>query len=321
MQASRLAKIYDSCGCRHAARSSSSLRLTLLGSRSSSQRAPARLGFTLVAMGKGGVEHKELVIPLSLHVRQAASTVIADAGDYQLAVAGTQVTLNGIRSVPRDRLAYRWIQVDGPKVHAKVEDGWICVFVPEEPGLYRFLLVVAGDGAISEPSEVRVFAIEKGHSDGEKFSIAADSTGRGPGRANRIDHVEAMARESVKSLDGGPHLSPQLADAFSGVSERMSLYDSYQEVFSELSRRLEEVLPEDTEARTDWDRTVLEPLSAQVLRALKSEGLDLSRNGADAKRMTEAQKERLAATFQSIARGFKAAGGELPQPSAALGRR
>ena len=80
----------------------------------------------------------------------------ADAGDDQVGLIGREITLNGMRSEPRGQLAYRWIQTGGPTVRLKIEDSYVYSFVPTVPGHYRFALVVAANGEISEPDEVSV---------------------------------------------------------------------------------------------------------------------------------------------------------------------
>ena len=61
-----------------------------------------------------------------------------------------------MRSEPRGQIAYRWVQTGGPIVRLKIEEGYVYSFVPTVPGIYRFALVVAASGEISEPDEVCV---------------------------------------------------------------------------------------------------------------------------------------------------------------------
>ena len=106
--------------------------------------------------------------------------------------------------------------------------------------------------------------------------------------------------------EDGPRLSGELATAFDGVAEKMPLYESYEDLLSG-PRRLESILPSDGEFLGEWNRTVLEPLSGQIRRSLRTEGLDLARSSAVSRPMTGGQKARLAEIFHSIARGFRAA--------------
>jgi len=272
------------------------------------------LAFLLVVAGREGFDRKALDVPLVLHSRPSSSpAVVADAGDNQLGVVGHQVTLNGLRSTPRDRLAFRWIQVEGPKVRSKVEEGWIYAFTPDEAGLYRFLLVVAGDDAISEPAEVRVFVAPEAPSElGGRKSPRAPA--RKPSRTDQgasghEEPVEEFARTAVNALDDGPDRAAEMATAFEGVAGRLQLYATYEDVLSEMSRRLEGALPEGEKGRADWERSLLDPLSGHILRALRAEGLDLSRESSVRKPLNDAQKARLAGMFQAIARGLRAATG------------
>ena len=118
-------------------------------------------------------------------------------------------------------------------------------------------------------------------------------------------------------MGGESRIGEDLGAAFEGVAERMALYTSYDEVFSEISRRIDSVLPDAGESRTDLIQTVFEPLSAQILRSLRAEGLDLARTNAAKKPLSAGQKARLASTYQAIARGFKAASGRLAETTPA----
>ncbi len=133
----------------------------------------SELAFVLFASGRGGTDRTELVIPLVLHPGSGqSSALVADAGDDQTAVVEHRVTLNGLRSRQLThagdpgaqpgggRLAYRWIQVSGPAV-SLVEQSWVCIFTPHEPGHYRFLLVVAATGEISQPAAVDVWVTDQ----------------------------------------------------------------------------------------------------------------------------------------------------------------
>src|SRR5262245_2278704 len=120
--------------------------------------ATAPLGFLLVVGNREGVDTAVVAVPVetafaggATSAADPAASVRADAGDDQVGLVGHLITLNGLRSEPRGRLAYRWIQVGGPAVRARVQDAYICSFIPPAPGLYRFALVVAADGRISEP--------------------------------------------------------------------------------------------------------------------------------------------------------------------------
>ncbi|WP_337173042.1 hypothetical protein [Paludisphaera sp.] len=261
------------------------------------------LAFELVAAGRGGIDRAPLDIPLLLHAEPAPPVAVADAGDDQVAVVGRRVTLNGIRSKPRDRAAFRWIQVEGPPVTELVEESWICSFVPTAPGVYRFVLVIACDREISKPDEVLVSVMA---------SPPTAPRSRAPRRSGEAasTSIEAFARVRAESVAGGAELAPEVAEAFEGVESRLPLYQSYEETLSELSRRIESALPADDGVRDDWDRLVFEPLTERLIEAVRGAGLDLARPEARARPLSPQQKERLAEVFSGVARGFRSLGPE-----------
>jgi hypothetical protein len=262
------------------------------------------LEFALVVSGKEGVDRTTLKVPLLLHARPVIpSGLVADAGDDQIAIVGHQVTLNGIRSTPRENAAYRWIQIDGPKIRARVEEAWICTFVPEEPGVYKFLLVVGTGGAISEPSVVRVLV---------GGSLPAELVPE----SSRPDPIEGLAREGLAAVGGNPQLGVRLGGAFDSVAQRMALYTSYNDVFSEISRRLEVLIPTDPDECVRWDKHMIDPLADRIVRVMQSEGLNLHRSEAESRPLTENQKNRLSALFRSAARGFQGGVDRVADPSA-----
>ena len=50
------------------------------------------------------------------------------------------------------------------------------------------------------------------------------------------DPAEALARETLRGMGEESRIGEDLGAAFEGVAERMALYTSYDEVFSEISR-------------------------------------------------------------------------------------
>jgi len=260
------------------------------------------LAFHLVVAGRSGVDRKILEIPLDLHSRPSLPpVVVADAGDDQVAVVGHRVTLNGIRSTPRERTAYRWIQIAGAEVLEPIEEAWTYSFVPVEPGTYRFLLVVASEGVISRPDEVRVAVQAEGPSDVRPSA--------------RIDLVDRFTRGLIRSVEGGRAAADKLADAFEGLGERMSLYRTYEDLFSEASRRINAALPPDSSPCDEWDRLVFEPLSGQIVEGMRGAGLDLDRDEARIQPLSDDQKARLAALFRGIARGFRSGASDADAPA------
>jgi hypothetical protein len=253
------------------------------------------LAFRLIVSGKSGMDQTSLDIPLELHARPSLPPlVVADAGDDQTGVVGHRITLNGIRSRPRERAAYRWIQVAGPAVSEPVEEAWIYSFVPTEPGLYRFVLVVAAEGVISPPDMVSV-AVTAGPP-----AALADQPER-----QQQNPIAGQAHSRIRQIDDGLQYAHELATAFEDVAKRASVYSSYEELFSEISRRIDSALPREQTDREEWDRVVFIPLTKQIVQSLKQVGLDLNRDSAQTKPLSEVQKERLSALFLGIARGFR----------------
>lgn len=265
--------------------------------------------FHLVVAGRGGFDRAVLEIPVEQRSRpEMRAMVVADAGDDQVAVVGHRVTLNGIRSQPRSRLAYRWIQIEGRGVSDRTEEGCFYSFVPAEPGLHRFLLVVSSDGFISQPDEVRVSVLPQGEA---PPGLRSASRERGVHQKGDPDEAAAepalrQARQLLSTMAGGARTGRELAVAFEGIAGRISVYTTYGEVLSEISRRIDAVLPHGSVERAEWDRVVFEPLSQRIIRSLRPVGLDLSMDQSEDKSLTDEQKDTLAVLFRGIARGFRA---------------
>jgi hypothetical protein len=232
------------------------------------------------------------------------TTLKADAGDDQLAVVGRQVTLNGIRSTPRGKVGFRWIQVGGPKVLLKIEDRYIYTFVPHVTGTYRFVLVVAEGGEISEPSPVSVTAV----------ATPPAATGTPTASASsepEPEPLEAWMGKALATIDGGPSAAGKLAEAFDEVAGRLGLYRSYADAFSEMSRRLDEIVPEDPARRAPWLDRLFVPLSKRLVAAMLERGLDLRTPEGQGASWTDGQRDRLAELLRAMAAGCRAA---APKP-------
>lgn len=222
----------------------------------------------------------------------------ADAGDDNVGLVGRQITLNGVKSEPRGQVGYRWLQVGGPEVRLKVEDGYILTFVPETVGTYRFALVVAIDRVISEPDYVDVTI-------GTTPAPAAAPVA--PPAPPTIS-PEDQASAALRSVRGGSGSSTALADAFDGVADRIDLYDNAGEAFAELAKRLESILPAEPRRRSTWDERVFKPLTGRVIAELRAAGVDLGRPEGQSAPLADAQRERLEGVLRAIAEGFRAAG-------------
>lgn len=255
------------------------------------------LGFLLMVGNASGLDLAPVMIPVEGRAKGtvAAPELTADAGDDQVGYfLGRQLTLNGIRSEPRGTLGYRWLQVGGPPVMLKLQDGYTFSFVPQEPGLYRFALVVASGGIISEPDTVEITVLSQ-------LPPAALAGIRIPERLS----TEDLARSLLASLPDGAALSQKLCEAFEAVHERTDLYGSYADLFNELSRRIEKLLPQDPAQRSLWLQRLCFPLTQRLVEQLRLEGLDVTQARAQTEPLTEAQKKRLAGELGAMAAGLK----------------
>jgi hypothetical protein len=267
------------------------------------------LEFLLIVTNEAGVDRVRLKIPVEGRPAQAAESGLrADAGDDQIGVVGRQVTLYGGRSEPRGKVAYRWIQTGGPSVRLKLQESHVFSFVPDQPGTYRFALVVASGGAISEPDEVEVVTQAIGSPAPGPGPVAAPpraaAAARGPGS------LEEFVRSALAGLEGGPPAAAGLAEAFDGIAERSSLYTTYNGAFSELSRRTDGLVPEDPARRSVWIDRLFGPATTRLVEELRKEGLDLSSGAARDMPLTAAQRQRMAEVFRAIARGCREAARE-----------
>jgi hypothetical protein len=268
----------------------------------------SELAFVLFASGRGGTDRTELVIPLVLHPGAGRpGSLVADAGDDQTAVVEHRVTLNGLRSrqlapggdpgsQPGGRLAYRWIQVSGPAVPT-IEQSWVCMFTPREPGLYRFLLVIASNGEISQPDAVDIWVTNQ---------VPRELT---DGSVPQSDATPSKISAGLRAIPGGLAKASELATTFEEASRRIGLYTAYQDVQLDLSRGLLSIIPSGETSRAAWERALLNPLSQAIVRSMAPTGLDLSNPEADSLPLDDAQKQRLRALFIEIARGCRAAAG------------
>ena len=253
------------------------------------------LGFTLVAAGSSAVETATLLIPVAEIAMPpvATSTLLADAGDDQLAVVGRRVNLSGALSEPRGQLGYRWVQVGGPKVRLFSETEAIYSFVPHLPGVYRFVLVVASGRTISEPGEVSV-------------SVATPSAlpAESPAKVE-VEEMPETARRLLASVPGSGDLSATLSEVFDAVADRMDLYHSAAEMFQEMSRRLDAVVPSEPGARVVWAERMFTPLTSRLVSTFLAEGLDLRKPESQALELTLSQRARMAECFREAAEGFR----------------
>jgi hypothetical protein len=250
------------------------------------------LGFVLVVGNASGIDAKALTIEVEDPERDAAELALkADAGDDQSAKVGRKVVLNGVRSEPRGKIRYRWVQAGGPKVSLKSGDGPTASFVPVAAGSYQFALVVATTGGVmSEPSTVTI-------SVGGTIRASLD----GPSMA-----IDELARVSLSSIEGGSRYADDLSKAFDTVADGINSIRTFAEAMAETTRRLDVVVPREKERRAVWIEQLFAPLMTKLVAGLKDDGLDLAQPGAQAKALTPGQKARLAEQFRYAAAGLRA---------------
>ncbi|MDX2037443.1 MAG: hypothetical protein SFX72_12395 [Isosphaeraceae bacterium] len=277
----------------------------------------ARLEFLLVVSNEGGMDSVPLVVEVEGGTAPATvQNLRADAGDDQIAVIGRQITLNGGRSEPRGRIGYRWIQTAGPRVGIKLEQGAIFSFVPTAPETYRFALVVASEGAISEPDEVTVTTQlppgvagpasppSQPGSDSPAVRVNFDAPPM-PRDVSRQELLSDFVRNRLGEIGGGASKAAEVEEAFSTTIARMPLYGSYREIHAEMSRRLDTVVPRDEASRRLWLDRLFMPITSRLVDELKREGLDMTTpQGWDAT-LSPTQKARLTDVFQAVAIGAR----------------
>jgi hypothetical protein len=250
------------------------------------------LGFVLVIGNASGVDARALTIEVEDPERDATELGLkADAGDNQSSKVGRKVILNGVRSEPRGKIRYRWVQAGGPKVALKSGDGPSASFVPPSPGTYQFALVVSTTaGVMSEPSTVTVTV-------GGTVRASADA----PSMA-----IDELARVSLSSIEGGPRYADELSRTFDAVADGIGTFRNFAEAIAETTKRLDAVVPRDKERRAIWIEQLFTPLMAKVVAGLKDDGLDITQPGGQVKVMTRDQKDRLAEQFRYAAAGLRA---------------
>lgn len=210
-----------------------------------------------------------------------------DAGKDQVARVGDRVTLDGGGSLPKTGVSYRWIATGGPPIRLKIDDRRIYTWVPETPGVYRFALVVADSGRISEPDFVDVTVSD--------VPIVASTNAA----------TASATREGLNALAVSEALGAELAEIYARIAGRMDLYESYNELLHELSRSLEPLIPADPAARSAWNERLFVPLTGHLLDRLRAESLDLTRPDALAAPFNDAQRGALARFFAEVAEGCR----------------
>ncbi len=276
-----------------------------------------RLEFLLVAAAPDAVRVVRVKVPISGEAARSSwgtrptGAAKADAGDDQIGLAGRRVTLNGSQSRPGDGKGARWLQTAGAPVLEPSQDGPYFSFVPPRPGSYKFLLMVAADGEVSEPDEVTVEVGTPPTSPGP-VAAAAAATPTPTQAAQAVASpptpptpARIVAAALPRLADGG-RLGASIADVMEAVSQRTSLYESFAALQGELLKRLEVVVPADPVARSAWNDAVFSPLTLMTAQKLLAAGLDVRRREDLDRPLSPAQQELLGEHFQELARAFRA---------------
>jgi hypothetical protein len=273
------------------------------------------LGFLLVVSDEQGIKTANFVIPIVGRATEISTGPRADAGDDTIGLVGRRITLNGSESRPSEGLSYRWIQMDGPQLVGLDEAGRFCSFVPAAPGQYRFALVVAHENRIS-PADFVVVSVGTPPAP-TAGPVPIPLTGMGgqavapammpslPAQAPSTS-LDAAVAQALATLDDASMVAGPLAEVFQAASLRMDLYRTYGEIFSEISRRLDAVVPADPIRRGRWNALLFEPLTAQTVASLVPLGLDLRVPGSQDAPLTNPQRQELRGLFERLARRLAA---------------
>ncbi len=256
----------------------------------------ATLGFVLVVGNSGGVDARSITVEVHDPDRDDSDVALkADAGGDQSATVGRRVVLDGIKSEPKGRVRFRWVQAGGPKATITSTAGSTCSFTPETAGSYRFALLVLGaDDLVSEAS-VATIEVKP-----PSFGAEAASTDR-PAMA-----IDEMARASIAAIPGASRYATDLSRAFDQVADRADSFKTYLDATSELTHRLAAVVPRDSARRAEWMDEFYKPWSSKVAEAMRIDGLDLTQTVGQAKALSKAQRARLAEQLRFTAAGLRA---------------
>jgi hypothetical protein len=223
-----------------------------------------------------------------------SAVAVADAGDDQIGLVGRRITLNGSRSRPQNRVGFRWMHLSGPALADPRQEGPYFVFVPTAPGVYRFALVVGLESQVSMPS---VVSVEVGQRPGTAAAPILAAEAQSP--------LTRWARAAVATIPGSEETSAQIGDVFEAIAGRAALYTSFSQLQSELTRRLDVVVPLEPAARSLWSAQVFVPLSQLTAVELMAAGIDLRLPSASDRPLESSQKERIGAFYRSLAVAFR----------------
>jgi hypothetical protein len=234
------------------------------------------LGFVLTLRNEAGERAVRINIPVSREVEKPR--LRADPGEDQVGLVGKRVTLNGTQSEPRGLVGYRWVQLGGPKVTQSMQDRGYYSFVPTAAGVYRFGLIVAAESQMSEPTEVAVAV---------GVLPAAGSEPNPAPAASPAVTLDRVARSAQTTLDG--EVLGRVAEALEAIADRTSLYSTFADLSTEMTRRLDAIVPAERAMRQTWAQTLFVPLSQLLTSDLWSVGIDLRLPYAAGHALTRAQ--------------------------------
>ena len=254
------------------------------------------LGFVLVVGNSGGVDARSLVVEVENPDNDGAEQPLkADAGADRAASVGRRVVLDGLRSEPKGRVRYRWVQTAGPKATIASTAGSTCSFVAEAEGTYQFaLLVIGSSNIVSEPSVVAV-------------QVSATTSGPEQITPDRPPiALDELARSSLAAIPGGSRYVGELSRAFDAVADRIDSFKTYFDAASDLTGRLDAVVPRNPDFRGEWIDQFFKPWTAKVAERMRPEGVDLTQPNGQLKPLSKSQRTRLADQFRLTAAGLRA---------------
>lgn len=160
---------------------------------------------------------------------------------------------------------------------------------------------MAGEGQISQPDMVEV---QVGTWKGPTTTTAreVEATSYSPPPAPTLSQV---AQSALAGLEGGSDRAEDLARNFEDVAARVALYASYSDLFVELSRRLDSIVPQEPALRKTWLERLFGPLTAPLIAEMRRQGLDLLTPAGQAAPLNTPQRDALAEQFREMASGFR----------------
>ncbi|MDB5352173.1 MAG: hypothetical protein JWN86_3420 [Planctomycetota bacterium] len=214
----------------------------------------------------------------------APAVPVARAGGDRTGVVGRRLNLDGGRSLPEGRVGYRWLQISGPTPSENVSEGSSLSFVPTTSGTYRFALLVGLESRVSEPDFVTVEV-----SNDPKIPPAGPTP------------LAQWFSGAVSPIPRGAETAGQVADVFEAIAQRVPLYTSYSQLQTELTRRLDVVVPSDPTIRNAWAQRVFLPLSQVTAAELLATGIDTRVPSPAERSLDETQKARLQTVYRGLA--------------------